>query len=371
MKNSNLYHCYLIRSLQKPEKKHSYIGFTNNPSRRIRQHNGEITSGARQTSELRPWKYVCVVSGFPNKQLALQFEWQWQNPKTGRLSKLVHPPPKKKAKGGEVEMQDELPQDDGYTVQRRRRKQGTITEKTNYSYKLRVLRELLEYPLWNQLHLTLYLIDQELERSFNQIFSKKKPHNGYEVCRITDEGVSSLDANQFRRLSGKENVLKNSNCTICVQPLLTQDKKLWQCPQCCNSTHLQCSAKKYKTDEALIPKTVKCERCNYQVEWWKVVRTCIFVRDDKTTLAEEDEGNEEEVDVQGNEDNSDNNDLDDNEEVQNGDSFVGMDEENWIHQEIVEMDSFELSQFFHEDEDYDYSLDVDSAKSLNEIIEID
>ena len=59
--------CYLLQSIN-PQYPHStYIGFTLNPSRRLRQHNGEIAAGAKKTSRKRPWKMLCVVYGFPSK----------------------------------------------------------------------------------------------------------------------------------------------------------------------------------------------------------------------------------------------------------------------------------------------------------------
>lgn len=82
------YFCYLLRSIATPNSTRDYIGFTNDPKRRLRQHNGEIKQGAWKTSKKRPWVHVAIVSGFPNKIVALQFEWQWQHPKESRVFKL-------------------------------------------------------------------------------------------------------------------------------------------------------------------------------------------------------------------------------------------------------------------------------------------
>ncbi len=50
---------------------------TDDPVRRLRQHNREISGGARATAG-RNWKHVCVLSGFPTRRSALQFEWMWK-----------------------------------------------------------------------------------------------------------------------------------------------------------------------------------------------------------------------------------------------------------------------------------------------------
>ena len=67
------FYCYLLVS-----DKRTYIGATVDPDRRLQQHNGMKSGGARATKG-KSWNRVCYVSGFPDWTAALQFEWAWKH----------------------------------------------------------------------------------------------------------------------------------------------------------------------------------------------------------------------------------------------------------------------------------------------------
>ena len=58
------------------------MGATVDVERRLRQHNCEITGGARRTGAAvaagESWLRICHVTGFPDWRAALQFEWRWK-----------------------------------------------------------------------------------------------------------------------------------------------------------------------------------------------------------------------------------------------------------------------------------------------------
>lgn len=60
----------------------TYVGATVDVDRRLRQHNKEISGGAHATgakvAKGETWLRACHVSGFPDWQAALQFEWRWK-----------------------------------------------------------------------------------------------------------------------------------------------------------------------------------------------------------------------------------------------------------------------------------------------------
>ncbi len=76
------WYCYLLRSETKRNR--TYVGSTCDLHRRLRQHNGKRTGGARYTRAFRPWRHARVVKGFPDRTRALQFEWAWKHPRKSR-----------------------------------------------------------------------------------------------------------------------------------------------------------------------------------------------------------------------------------------------------------------------------------------------
>ena len=74
-----IHYCYMIYT---NDFKHTYIGATTNPFRRLRQHNSELSGGAKATSiqskKGLTWQLGCYVSNIPEWRSTLQIEWRWK-----------------------------------------------------------------------------------------------------------------------------------------------------------------------------------------------------------------------------------------------------------------------------------------------------
>ena len=70
--------CYMLYT----DEGQTYIGATVDIERRLRQHNKEITGGARATgikvAQGLVWKLAGYISGIPEWRTALQIEWRWK-----------------------------------------------------------------------------------------------------------------------------------------------------------------------------------------------------------------------------------------------------------------------------------------------------
>ncbi|XP_050070402.1 structure-specific endonuclease subunit SLX1 homolog [Anopheles maculipalpis] len=128
----------------------TYIGYTVDPNRRIKQHNrGEDAGGARRTSNRGPWTMVLIVHGFPNNISALRFEWAWQQPRISRRLKQI------------PELQKKL------------------RKESNFEYNFRILSEMLRIGPWNRLPLVIRWFADEFHREFE---AGKKPPLHMPIC---------------------------------------------------------------------------------------------------------------------------------------------------------------------------------------------
>ena len=71
-----MWKCYLLATSDGGSQK-TYVGITPDLDRRLAQHNGEQSGGAKATHG-RAWERICHVTGFPDHRAALQFEWRWK-----------------------------------------------------------------------------------------------------------------------------------------------------------------------------------------------------------------------------------------------------------------------------------------------------
>lgn len=82
-----MWYCYILRNKLEQFKNNTYNGFTNNPMRRVRQHNEEIKGGARAThGKGGGWEICAMIGGFDDKINALSCEWRIKCP-SGRPGK--------------------------------------------------------------------------------------------------------------------------------------------------------------------------------------------------------------------------------------------------------------------------------------------
>ena len=80
-----MYLVYLLKC-----ENYSYVGMTNDIFKRIRQHNGEITGGARYTSKRKEWYPVLIIDGFSDMRSAMQCEWRLKRGKKGVLGRIKY-----------------------------------------------------------------------------------------------------------------------------------------------------------------------------------------------------------------------------------------------------------------------------------------
>jgi predicted GIY-YIG superfamily endonuclease len=86
MEKRESWYCYILRSTNPQYKNCTYNGSTNDPFRRLRQHNEEIKGGAKATHGRGIWEIYVLLTGFPDHVNALSCEWRIKCP-SGRPGK--------------------------------------------------------------------------------------------------------------------------------------------------------------------------------------------------------------------------------------------------------------------------------------------
>ena len=76
--------CYILRCTNENHKNLTYNGSTNNIVRRLRQHCGEISGGAKATKG-KQWEVYALVTGFKNHINCLSCEWRIKKPTNKRV----------------------------------------------------------------------------------------------------------------------------------------------------------------------------------------------------------------------------------------------------------------------------------------------
>ena len=282
------YCCYLLRSIS--SKRSFYIGSTPNPRRRLAQHNGISTGGAWRTSKnnLRPWEMTCIVTGFPSKIAALQFEWAWQNRHvTKRIAdddRITHPMESKsgKKKRPPLKMPETL--ENLHILLR-------APSLARWPLAVRFFSEDL-YKDWQNLSVKCgHSIRNGISISLDQRQSVE--HDGESSAQERVQwkreasgkgGVEALDLS-YTHLKGhleKSTFLladdETVSCAICSEELGPQRRTALVCPEadCRTASHMSCLAEKFlKEDDSeasIVPISGKCPICHTEFAWIDFVK---------------------------------------------------------------------------------------------------
>ena len=271
------YACYLLRSTVR----HSslYVGSTPNPVRRLRQHNGEAKGGAVRTSRdsLRPWEMTCLVTGFPSKVAALQFEWAWQNT---HLTRHITP-------GSRLTSADMTTRVSPRTGRVRKRSTKPRMSLTDRLINLHQLLTSSSFERW-PLKVTFYAEDVFRVWEKSKIPQKTGIRKGIEVVVDASSSLPDADPPELRGIraidvgyGGMKHHLQKSQglmektslprCTVCKHNVPPKATMSVVCPheQCNAVGHLECFASRFSDKGAneLLPIDGNCPECGKNVNW--------------------------------------------------------------------------------------------------------
>ncbi|CAI9744297.1 structure-specific endonuclease subunit slx1 [Octopus vulgaris] len=238
----DFYGVYLLYNINPAYRDRVYIGYTVDPNRRVRQHNsGKQAGGAWKTHGRGPWEMVLIVHGFPNNISALRFEWAWQHPTKSR--RLKHLPAKK-------------------------------SFELMYSYRLRVLGEMLRVGPWKRLPLTIRWLKQEYQREFPP---KLLPptHMPIVYGPVQSRKISRSKTSTPADTEGLD--VKLNTCSVCRELIVDNLAEL-KCLSCTARSHITCLAKHFLSKNLLedtlsiLPVDGNCPVCHQELLWGDLIR---------------------------------------------------------------------------------------------------
>lgn len=288
----NFYGCYLLQSIQKRQS--FYIGSTPNPVRRLRQHNGLLTTGGAYRTKrdgTRPWEMILIVHGFPCKIAALQFEHAWQH---------------------------------GYKTHYILEKDRIVKSKNggrSIHHKLSLVRLLLNHVYFRHMDLTVQFFNETTQIIWHQ--NKFKVEDDLSLQIKTSPGALSVPntscidsimayANENLRLvEALYTAQVNLDAQICKSYSEILSCGEMQCGICdaifdytsenevlkpyvgfcssesCNFVgHLQCLHRYFSDEEQLllgnlilIPREGRCPECSTMVKWTSIVRYSTILKE--------------------------------------------------------------------------------------------
>ncbi|KAH7396333.1 hypothetical protein BKA66DRAFT_438280 [Pyrenochaeta sp. MPI-SDFR-AT-0127] len=278
------YCCYLLRS---KNRKSYYIGSTPNPARRLGQHNGSSKGGAKRTSMQgkRPWEMTCIVTGFPSKFAALQFEWAWQNTHATRhIDRHV-----RDARAEELQKTKK-----GTSPTRRRRPPMSLEARLKNLHHLLGVGSFSRWPLhlrffapdvftqWERhtakiavklrKSITIQLTPAELPKLAADVQPELRTHFIPEVIRAIPVAYEDCKAHVDKsRLIFEDG--RRRGCGVCKKEADITKSLVLLCPieSCQTVSHMACLAKSFLAKEgdqtALVPIDGTCPGCHSPIRW--------------------------------------------------------------------------------------------------------
>ena len=130
-----MWYCYILQNKLPQYQNNTYNGSTNNPIRRLRQHNEEIKGGAKAThGKGGGWEFCAMLSGFPDHINALSCEWRMKCP-SGKPGKRES---KYQGVRGRISSLNEILPLNRWTGK-------CIVDNLNSTLKLHILKDVVQY----------------------------------------------------------------------------------------------------------------------------------------------------------------------------------------------------------------------------------